>query len=227
MKVVVFDIETVGISWDTLTEHEQAYLLKSVKSDEEAEAEKGKLGLNPLTGKVVSIAMYNPDSKHGRVLLEAEGNAVPVSEPDEDGFQFVTGTEEELLKAFWDMVKSYDAVITFNGRAFDAPYLLLRSMTYGILPTKNLLPYRFSSKEHIDLMDVLTFYGITRKFSLDFYCRRLGIPTPKTEAASGDKVAALYAEGKLQEIGIYNKLDVIATNSLFQMVKPTLMAYSG
>ena len=30
-----------------------------------------------------------------------------------------------------------------------------------------------------DLLDQLTFYGASRRFSLDFYCRAFGIPSPK------------------------------------------------
>jgi len=227
MKSVVFDIETAGISWDSLSEHEQDYLLKTARSEEEAEAEKGKLGLSALTGKVISIAMYNPETSQGRILLENTGNAEPTSEPDEDGFRIMTGTEQEILTQFWDMIRAYESVISFNGRGFDVPFLLIRSLVYGITPTRNLLPNRYNTREHADLMDILTFFGITRRYSLDFYCRRLGIPTPKSETASGDKVGSLYAEGKLQEIGTYNKLDVLATNQLFQMVRKTLLTGSN
>lgn len=219
MSSIVFDVETVGENWESLTEAEQSYLLKYSKSEEEREAEKSKLSFYPLTGKIISIAMYNPESKKGKVFYEGEPGYK--SEVDSEGFEFQTGDEAFILNEFWHTITKYQSFVTFNGRSFDGPYIMMRSMINRIKPTRNLIPNRFGI-EHIDLMDTLTFYGATRKFSLDFYCRRLGIESPKSEDASGDQVGKLYESGKLKEIAEYNKKDTIATAHLYELYKDFL-----
>jgi uncharacterized protein YprB with RNaseH-like and TPR domain len=51
--------------------------------------------------------------------------------------------------------------ITFNGRSFDAPFLIVRSAVHRIKPSVNLIPNRYD-KYHIDLFDQLSFYGVSR-----------------------------------------------------------------
>lgn len=222
MSVLVFDIETVGVDWDSLSQSEQNYLTKFAKSEEEAESEKLKLGLYPLTAKVISIALYNPDSKRGKVLVETFDGAPKETVTDTDGFEIFYGDELFILNEFWNTISKFTTYVTFNGRGFDCPFLMMRSMINKIKPLRNLLPNRFG-QEHIDLLDSLTFYGATRKFNLDFYCRRLGITSPKSEDYSGDQVAKLYQEKRLPEIAEYNKRDTIATSELYHLYKEFLV----
>ena len=73
-------------------------------------------------------------------------------------------------------------IITFNGRGFDCPFILIRSAVHKIKPTKDLMPNRYNGV-HIDLLDQLTFYGASRrKFSLDMWCKTFGIKAPKKKA---------------------------------------------
>jgi hypothetical protein len=68
---------------------------------------------------------------------------------------------------------------------------------------------------HIDLQDQLSFYGAThRRESLHMYCRTFGIESPKG-AVSGDDVAALFTQGKYEDIASYNVKDVAATTELY------------
>lgn len=217
-SLVVIDIETAGVPWESMSEEEQAYLLKNCKTEEEIQAEKDKTGLYPLTGQVVSVALYNPDTGHGQVLVLESGNAETISSADSDGFTYHVHDEKSMISSFWTLVRSFDTVVTFNGRNFDIPFLLFRSMVHGLKPSRNLMPARFQLRDHLDLMEILTFFGSTRRFSLDFYCRRLGIPSPKT-SVSGEQVPMLFAAGDLMSIARYNKQDVIATAQLFRMVQ--------
>jgi predicted PolB exonuclease-like 3'-5' exonuclease len=135
----------------------------------------------------------------------------------EDGLvEFVPGTEQEILGHFWETVKKYTQFITFNGRGFDCPFLMLRSMLLDIKPSRNLVPYRYSTNESCDLMDQLSFYGAFRKFNLDFYCKGVGIKSPKSEGVTGLDVAPLFAEGRFREIAEYCLRDVRATAELYE-----------
>lgn len=218
MKTAVIDIETKGMPWDELSSQEQDYLIKNTRSPEEVDDVISKLALHALTAKIVSIAMYNPDSGHGKVYYEAHGNAENFSDTVDPTFDFLIGDETFIVKEFWSAISHFDTIVTFNGRGFDVPFIMMRSMILRQKPSKNLLPARYHHS-HIDLLDTLTFFGATRKFNLDFYCRRLGITSPKTPDVAGSQVGAMYDAGKLKEIAIYNKNDVVATAKLYALYK--------
>lgn len=135
----------------------------------------------------------------------------------ENNIDFKACSEKEILENFWQDVKSYNQFITFNGRGFDCPYLMLRSAVLRTRPTKNLMPPRYSAQQHIDLLDQLTFYGAFRKFTLDFYCRSLGIKSPKIEGMTGEKINQYFNERKYLEIARYCMADVKATGELYQV----------
>lgn len=213
MARVVIDIETCGVPFDSLDAAAQEYFTRYTKSEEEAAAQKELTALWPVTAEVITIGMLNPDTGHGHVLFQDNGTRVPTWE--EDGIVFSTGTEEEILRAFWTEVEKFRAIVTFNGRGFDAPFLILRSAMRGVHITKNLMPPRFQSDTHIDLLEQLTFYSATRKFNLDLYCKAFGIPTPKN-GLEGKEVTGAYAAGRYVEIAQYNARDIRATAELLK-----------
>lgn len=216
MSYLVFDIETIGDSWDSLDPETQIYLLKYAETEEQQELVKTTLGLYPLTGQIVAIGLYDPDKDIKSVYLQApKGNLEERYE--KEGVHYLVGTEAEILEKFWATIRKYSTFITFNGRAFDCPYILMRSAVHKIKPTKNLIPYRYSDKEHIDLFDQLTFYNTTKRFNLDYFCKRFGIISPKSEGITGLDVPELFSKGEYQQIAEYCMRDVIATGELFQI----------
>ena len=40
-------------------------------------------------------------------------------------------SEKEMLESFWRVAKYVDQFITFNGRNFDVPFLMMRSAMLG------------------------------------------------------------------------------------------------
>lgn len=214
MRRVIFDIETIGSDFDSLDAESQEYLLKFAKSAEEIELEKEKLPLYPLTGEVISIGLLNPDTGKGRVYFRADKRTV---EPfEEEGIEYISDTEEGILKRFWKDMAKYDQFITFNGRRFDCPFLLLRSMKLGIEAGRNIMPYRYSHDVHIDLLDQLTFHGSIRKFSLDFYCKSFGIESPKSKGITGHDMSQLFKNQEYEKIARYCSWDLKATGELFE-----------
>lgn len=211
---VVFDIETVGRDFDTLDPGQQEYLLRWAKSDEEREQIKGSLGLYPLYGEVVTIALLNPDTCQGVTYFQAPEQLL---EPfEEEGVRYIPSSEPEMLRGFWGAVARYERIVTFNGRSFDCPYLLVRSAVHKIPPSRELIPNRYSDK-HIDLLDRLTFFGAARRrFSLDAWCHAFGIKSPKEDGISGADVGRYFADGRHEEIARYCVRDVCATAELLQ-----------
>lgn len=213
MSKVVFDIETIGVGFDELDEKQQEYLLKYAKNEEEINAIKEGLGLHAVTGKIVTIALYNPDTNKGRVYFQT-GNDEKI-EKNENDILFRSGTEKEILEWFWEDIRKCSSYITFNGRCFDIPFIRLRSAILGVKCTIELMTPRYDKKTHIDLLEEFTFQGaLTRKFTLDFYCKAFGVPTPKS-VMTGYEVPKYMSEGKGLEVAEYCVRDVIATGELY------------
>ena len=214
-KRVVIDIETIGRDFESFDDMSKEYLLKYAETEEEIKEAKDRLSFSPLTGEIVAIGMLASDNKNGKVFFQAPQNLPwPI---EENGIQFIADTEAGILKRFWDEVKNYDQIITFNGRAFDAPFIILRSAILKIKSTKDLMPSRYNSISHFDLFDQLTFFGsVRRKFSLHMCCKAFGIKSPKDEGITGLEVKDLFKAGKYIEIAKYCVRDLYATKELFE-----------
>ncbi len=222
MPRLIFDIETVGVEFDSLDDKSQELLLRFAETPEDIEAVKDGLGFSPLTGQVVAIGVLNPETSKGAVyFLNPDGE---VEKQVKDGVQYIPyATEKDLLKNFWDASAHYDQFITFNGRSFDAPYLMIRSAINKVKPTKNLMTYRYESEQygkiitHLDLLDRLTFFGaVRRKGGLHMWCRAFGIKSPKSEGISGEDVAQLFKDKEYIKIAEYCFDDVLATEKLYE-----------
>lgn len=213
MSKVVIDIETIGFDFEAFEQKTQEYLLKYTKDDAEREEVKKRLGLSPLTGEIVTIGMLNPETQKGVVLFQNKEEEK--IEFEENGLHCSSGTEREILEKFWELVQNYDQVITFNGRSFDSPFLALRSAKHKIHPSKNFFGYRYDFRSHCDLLEQLTFYGATRRYTLDFYAKFFGIMSSKDEGIDGSMVSELYQSGKYLEIARYCARDLATTAELF------------
>ncbi len=213
MSRVVIDIETVGVEFSTLDPQAQEYLLKGARTDQERDAVPETLSFSPLTGQVVAIALLNPDTAKGAVYYQTPGQSP--TEFDEAGVTYASGTESEILAKFWRTMGFYDQYVTFNGRSFDCPFLMVRSAINKIKPSKNLVPYRYGD-EHIDLFDRLGFFGAVRRtMSLHMWCQAFGIRSSKTGGINGYEVPHYFREGKYLDIARYCFDDIRATAELF------------
>lgn len=229
---LVFDIETVGESWDALdetTQHNLSWWLRESTRDEdtfeyEMKELKEGMGLSPLTGFIVAIGVYDTEKEKGAVYFSAPEQ--DLKEFEEGGIKYESMGEKTMLEQFWKVAAVCTEFVSFNGRGFDAPFLAVRSMAHNVVPTKDLLSNRYLSLQrgctHIDLMDQLTFYGAARfRKSLHLFCRALGIESPKVSGTTGDDVATLYREGKYLDIARYNAGDLRATATLYKRWKET------
>jgi len=212
MKRIIFDIETVGKDFETLDPATQEYLLRYASSEDEKEEVKDRLSFYPLTAEIVTIGLLEPDTLKGLVFFQAGGDILLPFE--ENGIRYETGTEKEIIEKFWNVIKGYDKFITFNGRSFDCPFIMIRSAVHRIKPTKDLMPNRYNDI-HTDLLDQLTFYGASRKkFSLDMWCRTFGIKSPKENGITGYEVKELFKSGRYIDIAKYCAGDLRATREL-------------
>lgn len=224
---LIFDIETIGIDFDTLDETTQELLTCWIKKESNDKKEyqvaleelKSGLGFSPLTGEIVAIGVLDYIKNQGVVYFQAPGQTI--EEFKENGITFKQTTEKEMLEQFWNGAKMYDEFIGFNSRMFDGPFLMIRSAYHGIKPTRNLSESRYIYQQktctHIDLIDQLTFQGnMRKKGSLHLWSNLFGIKSPKADGITGDDVGRLFKEKKFLDIAKYNAGDLRATKELYE-----------
>jgi DNA polymerase elongation subunit (family B) len=227
-KKVIIDIETVGEDFDSLDEVTKENLTRWIRKESETEEDynkaledlKNRLGFSPLTAEIVVIGMLDYERNEGIVYFQAPDEKI--DEFKENNITFKQLSEKQMLEEFWRIANFYHYFITFNGRTFDIPFIMIRSAVWGIKPTKDLMRGRYIYQQspdaiHIDLADQLTFYGaLQKKGSLHLWSRIFGIESPKAFGVTGDDVGRLFNEKKYLDIAKYNVLDLKATRELFK-----------
>ncbi len=214
MPKIIFDVETVGKDFELLDNASKEYFLKYAETEAKIEEAKNSLSFYPLTAQIVALGMLDSESDKAHVFFQ---NGDTKKEDFKEGnTQFISGDEKEILNNFWKVLKDYTTVVTFNGRAFDGPFVMLRSAILKIKPSKNLMPPRYGHLVHVDLQDQLSFYGaMYRKFSLHMWCKAFNIKSPKESGVTGLDVKNLFRDGKYLDIARYCAGDLVATKELY------------
>lgn len=226
MSTLIVDIETAGEKWNEIDQQTKDVLSGRVikmhadyNEEQIEEAVLIELGATPFTGEIVAIGVLDAETKKGAVYYQAKEGA---EETEENGVKLKPASEKEMLDLFWKLSDRYTHFITYSGRTFDMPYLMIRSAIHGIRPKKDLmknryLNYQSAGSVHIDLFDQLNFYGSFRSLGgLHLACRAFGIDTPKDGNIDGSKVGEFFRAGKALEIARYNARDLFATAALYE-----------
>jgi predicted PolB exonuclease-like 3'-5' exonuclease len=133
--------------------------------------------------------------------------------------------EAAFLRQTWARV-SRRTLVSFHGRGFDLPVLELRSLKLGVPAGRWFGAGREpGSREHLDLLDLLSNGRAAPGAPLDLYAKLLGLPGK--EGIAGRDVHDLYARGALDRIAAYCMTDVVQTWLLFlrwRLLEGTLTA---
>ena len=137
-------------------------------------------------------------------------------------------TEKEMIKNFLNFIdKKEPKLISFNGRAFDMPMLMIRAMKYNLScfayfekenrdTNKNKWDNyrsRYSDRFHVDLMDHIGEFGAVRGLKLDLLCKMTGLPGKYD--VQGGEVSELYYKNEIVKIKEYCESDVLNTYWLY------------
>ena len=228
MKKLVIDIETVGIPWEEHDPYVREYLIKG-QTEDGAEETKRAGGLSPFRGKIVAIGVIRIDDGRSCALYEMPGQTDVRTE--RAGLRtYISGTEKQILEKFWEWFDADSRFISFNGRQFDGPFLMIRSAINGVTPKRDLVGYRYQMHPNCDVREALNFFGTTNsrqfKFNLDLACKAFGIATSKHEGFDGRSVESWYRAGRHREIADYCLDDVRATLELYERIAPTLLMFN-
>lgn len=144
-----------------------------------------------------------------------------------------TANEEQILREFLEYMNKYNPkLVSFNGRNFDLPVIMLRAMKYNIPASAYFEQHnisvnkskwdnyrsRYSESFHIDLLDSLSSFGASRGMKLDMLCKMLNLPG-KFDVSGDDVFKLYYEENNLKKINEYCQSDVLNTYWLFLKYK--------
>jgi predicted PolB exonuclease-like 3'-5' exonuclease len=122
--------------------------------------------------------------------------------------------ESRMLADFSAFVEEWRPhLVTFNGRSFDLPVIMLRCLRHGV-PLHFFFEdrdyrYRFTDAGHIDLYDFLSEHGAAKVGSLDAVAHVIGLPGKV--GVDGSQVEGLYNSGQVELIRNYCLMDVTQT----------------
>ncbi|WP_053958018.1 3'-5' exonuclease [Sulfobacillus thermosulfidooxidans] len=189
MTILVFDCETIPDPRCGATETDTS-------------------GLKPGCQQIVALAAAWIDEGGSLQRLAALGT--------------VESPEAELVQQFFQIVETYHPrLVGWNSSGFDLPVLVYRAMVHHVVAPKFYTwgaPYqgyrkRFDEDSHLDLMDVLSFYGASTRMKLDEMARILGIPGK--QELDGSQVAYAEAAGQRAAIRQYCVSDVLTTALIY------------
>jgi predicted PolB exonuclease-like 3'-5' exonuclease len=212
--ICVFDVETIPdvdlvkdiykIKSDGLEACNEAFLLQEAKS--------GSSFLPVTFHQIVAISAVIGD-EYGRF----------------DRVSSIEGDNEyEILKSFISFIDNHNPrLISFNGRGFDLPLIMIRAMRYNLscpayFDKNNQMlnkskwdnyQTRYSDNFHLDLMDNIAEFGAVRGLNLDTICSMVNLPGKYD--VSGDMVTDLYFNHEIDKIREYCESDVLNTYWLF------------
>lgn len=224
MTNYVLDIETISIDSDRLNDYKEHFEPAPPEPEPEPETEPE---INPKTGKPKRKAAKPKPKSEGRAkapksakpgLHWLTGRIVCVCvKPDgQEPVAFGDEDEEALLVALHEylMARFPYTLITFNGKAFDVPFLVMRGALYG-LDFASLMPSDRFSKSHFDVFENVGGgkWGLPCKLSeLAWY---LGLPDVE---GAGSKVQEQYDAGDFQAIIDHCKSDVVTTEGIYKIM---------
>lgn len=159
MKRLAFDIETMPdperLCYMPAPEVALGNLKDPAKiAEKEAEAKRRQVeraALHPHFGRVlcISVAERSKDECFDDEPVVAHTSLIAAATDD---------AERDLLRWFWDRARQSKNYVTFNGAAFDVPFLLRRSLLLGVRPARiETGKYRVTDPgcEHLDLCRLL------------------------------------------------------------------------
>jgi DNA polymerase elongation subunit (family B) len=166
------------------------------------------MALRPEFGRIVCIGMGH--DARGRGELETKGLTASTVED-----------EPRILEAFWEVTRSARdwRFVTYNGLAFDLPYLIRRSIYAGVPPSTGLPLRPYSPDSHFDVMRILSNWERADAVRLDVVAALLGLQKwpPGME---GSQVLGLWRAGRFDEIEAYCLGDVRLAYEIFLRVEP-------
>lgn len=136
--------------------------------------------------------------------------------------------EHEILAKFIGFLNEHNPrLVSFNGRGFDLPMIMVRAMRYNLsspayfesenkeLNKNKWENYRsrYDGRFHLDLLDHISDFRAVSGLKLDTLCASLNLPGKYD--VHGDQVTDMFFRGELAKINEYCESDTLNTYWLF------------
>lgn len=177
-----------------------------------------KFALSPLTGKIILIGCLidkQPELPFEFTKYNIAGKDVFYTAFDDE--------EKDMLTKFWMLVGWNNLqlggdMLSFNGKAFDLPFLLNRSAILDVKPPMKISMQKHLSKyQHQPHLDLYNWFG---SGSLVEWSYRFGISSSLQR--DGDKIGGWYEANQMNLIKDKNMIDLAQTNAIYQRIKDWL-----
>lgn len=210
----------------------RSYRNGSMKPDQQERYEKDAIAeekrayaqgaLFATSGRVLCIAVHiAPKAEYKSMNIEAQECVIGIDEEGREQTEKVTLTR--FLRLLEGFDREMDEIVGHGVIHFDWPFILQRCVVHNIRA-----PAMFDlSAYHVrGIYDTCQrwFTGVKNNgaVSLDALAFALGLESSKTNEISGDKIFALYQQGRLLEIRDYNLRDVRLTRKIYERIVLTL-----
>jgi len=222
--MIVLDIETYkDVSDENYTKWKSATSIRKDLKDPDkiakAQSEAtDKFALSPLTGKIIL----------GMVLTDADGisnsaESIQIMDKNFSILKYDNPNESDLIaNLLIDLETALDnghMLVTYNGKNFDLPYIMKRSVILGIakphyIPYSDLIS-KYKNDKHVDLFQLLNDYGQFSSLSEWSYKLHNSLEL----SSDGNKVGEWYETGQMAKIIDHCKDDLIKTYLLYEKLK--------
>ena len=134
-----------------------------------------------------------------------------------------TDEEKNVLVKLVERLRTYDVIVTWNGRFFDIPFLITRLLDH------NLDPAPLASMRHLDLNEVVKNRLKLTFTYLDHVCDFFGVE--KKRGTMGMDVPRLYVralEGDRKALGVIREHcldDLQATRQIYLRLRPLIEGF--
>jgi predicted PolB exonuclease-like 3'-5' exonuclease len=215
MMVCIFDCETIP----DIELLRREFDLQSFSDDYEATLKAQEIYAQEHGGSTFLPVPFHKTVALSAVIADEYGKFVKVGD-----FGNGSDRERDIIEHFFGFIeKKNPRLVSFNGRGFDMPMLLVRAMKYNLsfpawfdqnnraLNKTKWENYRqrYAEEFHTDLYDSLGGFGAVRNLKLDLVCSMAGLPGKYD--VSGDRVTELYYSGEIDRIREYCRSDVLNT----------------
>jgi len=215
---IAWDLETCPLPEERFSDRERKRLELEMRWHgqrtpdlEPAELRRKAASLHPLLGWIVCISVIRaPEDPE----FPNEPRSYVAARPEE---------ERAMLEAFWADLARFPADrpilwITFNGKRFDVPFLLARTLHYGLAPTRLdvLQTHRWRNRPHCDLWTL--FADASMNMALEDLCTLLQVPNPKLHG-QGFLIEELLRTEGIEGVRRYCEADAAATLACFARIR--------
>lgn len=194
--------------------------------------------LHPLTGIITAVGFLTDGEIQSNIF--SDNFEVLNIEPNQVYTNLITLEEYDentLLTKTWDIISEFiDAgmpIVTYNGKEFDFPFLIRRSMMLGVPRPLNInvdeLTSKFSSQQHIDLFQILHTYREIQKFKmipLNEWAYRMKVIDDLNSGDTGADCISYYFANNFEALRNHLLSDLVKTYLIINKIRGWLYGYT-